>query len=108
MSPINQLLTTLMFCASSAHQINIADFMHMDQSTVSRIVIKVCEAIAGLRNRFIKMPSTPEEILTCQNNFYQKFRFPRVIGCIDGTHIKIRAPGGCKINRKKVFFILID
>lgn len=75
--------------------------MHMNQSTVSRIVAKVLEAVAGLRNQFIKMPSTPEEILTCQNNFYRTARFPRVIGCIDGTHVKIRSPGEFQVNRIK-------
>nr|CAI5841468.1 unnamed protein product [Callosobruchus analis] len=92
-SPINQLLTALLFYATNGHQINIGDHMGMNQSTVSRIVGKVSRAIAGLRNRFIKMPSTPEDILCCQNNFYRLARFPRVIGCIDGTHVKIYSPG---------------
>lgn len=70
--------------------------MHIHQGTVSRIINKVSIAIASLRNRFIKMPHTPEEILTCQTNFYQIVRFPRVVGCIDGTHIKIRSPGWYK------------
>nr|CAI5830757.1 unnamed protein product [Callosobruchus analis] len=60
-SPLNQLLTALLFYATNGHQINIGDHMGMNQSTVSRIVGKVSRAIAGLRNRFIKMPSTPEE-----------------------------------------------
>ncbi|KAJ8912434.1 hypothetical protein NQ315_006100, partial [Exocentrus adspersus] len=92
-SPVNQLLTGLLFYASSAHQINIGDIMRMDQGTVSRIISKVSQSIASLRNRFIKMPSTPQEIITCQNNFYRIARFPRVIGCVDGTHIKIRSSG---------------
>ncbi|KAK4872749.1 hypothetical protein RN001_014778 [Aquatica leii] len=92
-SPINQLLTALLFYASSAHQLNIGDLMHMDQSTVSRIVKKVSEVLASLHNQFIKMPTSPEELLSDQNNFYRVARFPRIIGCIDGTHIKIRSPG---------------
>lgn len=67
--------------------------MQMDQSTVSRIIRKVSESIARLRNRFIKMPGTHEEIVACQNNFYRVAHFPRVVGCLDGTHIKIRSPG---------------
>lgn len=91
-------MTALLFYATGGHQINIGDFMCMDQSTVSRIVKKVSEAIAGLRNRFIKMPATEQERITCKNNFYQIARFPRVIGCVDGTHIKIQSPGVQNFN----------
>nr|CAI5842218.1 unnamed protein product [Callosobruchus analis] len=111
-SPINQLLTALLFYATNGHQINIGDHMGMNQSTVSRIVGKVSRAIAGLRNRFIKMPSTPEDILCCQNNFHRLARFPRVIGCIDGTHVKIYSPGGedgeVYRNRKSYFSINVQ
>jgi len=92
-TPINQLLTALQFYASDGHQINIGDFMQMDQSTVSRIIKKVSEAIAGLRNQFVEMPATNQQKIACQSNFYSIARFPRVIGCIDGTHIKVRSPG---------------
>lgn len=86
-------MTALLFYATGGHQINIGDYMYMDQSTVSRIIKKVSEAIAGLRARFIRMPVTEQERITCQNNFYQIARFPRVIGCVDGTHIAIQSPG---------------
>lgn len=58
------------------------------------------------------MPSTPEEIISCQNNFYRIARFPCVVGCIDGTHIKIRSPGGedgeVYRNRKSYFSINVQ
>lgn len=74
--------------------------MKMDQSTVSRIIKKVSEAICGKRNLFIKMPATHEEKISCQTNFHTVAGFPRVIGCIDGTHIKIRSPG--KVTHSKL------
>lgn len=91
-SPINQLLTTLRWYASNSHQISVGDFMGFNQSTVSRIVSKVTNAIAGLRPLYISMP-TNNEILHTQEKFYRIARFPRVVGCIDGTHIKIQSPG---------------
>ncbi|KAG5877883.1 putative nuclease HARBI1, partial [Gonioctena quinquepunctata] len=106
-SPINQLLTALLFYASSAHQINIGDIMHIDQSTVSRIIKKVSEAIASLRNQFITMPATPGQRLLCQNKFYQLVRFPRVIGCVDCTHIKIHSPDLRLVNLEMAFFLAI-
>lgn len=39
------------------------------------------------------MPVTPEEINITQNNFYAVAAFPRVIGTIDCTHIRIQSPG---------------
>lgn len=86
-------MTALLFYATGGHQISIGDFMCMDQSTVSRIIKKVSEAIAGLHNRFIRMPVTEQQRIISQNNFYQIARFPRVIGCVDGTHIAIQSPG---------------
>lgn len=89
---MNQLLTTLRWYASNSHQISVGDFMGLNQSTVSRIVSKVTNAIAGLRPLYINMP-TNNEILHTQEKFYRIARFPRVVGCIDGTHIKIQSPG---------------
>jgi len=44
----------------------------------------------------INMPQSNEEIRTTQQAFYEICKFPRVIGCIDGTLIKIRSPGKLK------------
>ncbi|XP_031329103.1 putative nuclease HARBI1 [Photinus pyralis] len=107
-SPINKLLATLKFYASSGHQVSIADFKGFHQSTASRVITQVSEAIAGLRPIYIKMPRDHEVIHTNQD-FYRIARFPRVLGCIDGTHIKIQSPGGEDAevyrNRKSVFSI---
>ncbi|KAJ8954814.1 hypothetical protein NQ317_009290 [Molorchus minor] len=113
LSPINQLLTTLRFYATCGHQNAIGDFMGMHQSTASRIIRKVSEAIATLRPQYIRMP-LQREIIHTQNEFYQISRFPRVIGCVDGTHIKIQSPGGedgeVFRNRKGYFsfFVICD
>ena len=71
----------------------MADYMGMHLSTVSRIVKKVSEAIARLYPQIIKMPRTRMELRRTQNKFFEISRFPRVIGAIDGTHIKIESPG---------------
>ncbi|KAJ8943185.1 hypothetical protein NQ317_016990 [Molorchus minor] len=39
------------------------------------------------------MPRTQDEINNNHFAFYEKARFPRVIGSIDCTHIKIQSPG---------------
>lgn len=91
-SAMNQLLTCLRLFATGGHLSSTADFMKMDISTVSRIVPRVSEAIVSLSQRFIKMPRQ-DEIVRQQNKFYQIARFPKVIGTVDGTHIRILSPG---------------
>lgn len=51
-------------------------------------------AIAMLRPDHIYMPRTEAEITTAQSEFYRIARFPKVIGALDCTHIKIASPGG--------------
>lgn len=89
---MNQLLCCLRYFSSSGHLLQTADFMHMDVSTVSRIIKKVSRAIARLFPIYVKMPEQ-QELVREQNKFYNVARFPRVIGLVDGTHIKIQSPG---------------
>ncbi|KAJ3653046.1 hypothetical protein Zmor_018964 [Zophobas morio] len=111
-SPINQLLTTLRFFASGGHLSTVADYMGMHISTVSRIIRRVSDAIARLYHHFIKMPQTLMEQRLIQNGFFDIARFPRVIGAIDCTHIKIESPGGENAevfrNRKDYFSINVQ
>lgn len=90
---MNQFLLTLKFFASNGHLSDVAYIMGVHPSTASRIIKRVSEAIAGLRPRFIRMPAN-DEIPRTQNNFFRVARFPRVVGAIDGTHIRIQSPGG--------------
>ncbi|KAH1028117.1 hypothetical protein HUJ05_001511 [Dendroctonus ponderosae] len=99
-STINQILTALRFYACDAHQNCIADFMGIHQTTASKVIKNVSNAIADLRPRYVKMPSN-DEIYRTQNGLFQIARFPRVIGCIDGTHIRISSPAyglTCKLE----------
>ena len=90
---MNQLLMFLRLCATGTHLACIADFGGVHPSTVSRIIKRVGRALASKYRRFVKMPETPEELQKNQLEFYAKARFPRVIGAVDGTHIRIQSPG---------------
>ncbi|CAH1977474.1 unnamed protein product [Acanthoscelides obtectus] len=79
----------------------------MHQTTASRIIAKVSRAIAGLSNQYIRMPNEADEIIRVQNDFYRICRFSRVIGYIDGTHIKMQSPGaqdGEAFRNSKLYF----
>ncbi|KYQ49823.1 hypothetical protein ALC60_11099 [Trachymyrmex zeteki] len=41
----------------------------------------------------MKFPTTNNEIKKQQLEFYKIFRFPRVVGCIDCTHVRVQSFG---------------
>lgn len=90
---MNQFLATLRLHSCGGHQTTIGDFIGCHQTTVSRILNRVTRAIARTRPNYIMMPQTQQEILRTSTDFYHISRFPKVIGCIDGTHMKLQSPG---------------
>ncbi|XP_031327357.1 putative nuclease HARBI1 isoform X1 [Photinus pyralis] len=111
-SPMNQLLLTLRAYASAGHFVAVGDFVHADKSTVCKIVSKVSRLIASIAREFIYMPRNEVEIASAQNKFYDIAGFPRVIGAIDGCHIKIQSQGGADAeiyrNRKGYFSVNVQ
>ncbi|KAJ8966525.1 hypothetical protein NQ314_003478 [Rhamnusium bicolor] len=77
--------------ATGGHLSSIADFMGVSISSASRTVKNVSEVIASLREQYINMPMAEEAVSTA-NKFFQIASFPRVLECIDGTHIRIQSP----------------
>lgn len=90
---MNQLLVFLRLCATGSHLACIGDFAGVHTSTASRITKRVGRVLASKSRTFIKMPETAEAIGQIQLEFYQIARFPRVVGTVDGTHIRIQSPG---------------
>lgn len=108
-TPMQQLLIALRFYSTNGFLITMGDYGGMDKSTVSRIIVRVSKAIASLAHIYIKLPRTQEDILRTQRNFYNIAAFPKVIGAIDCTHIKIQSPGMllCSICFIKVLFFCL-
>lgn len=67
--------------------------MGVNKTIACMIIHDVSVAIAKLRPSFIRMPGSETEINNLQRRFFQIARFPRTIGAIDCTHIKIQNPG---------------
>ncbi|XP_031331955.1 putative nuclease HARBI1 [Photinus pyralis] len=109
---LTQLLLTLRFYASGSMIIVAGDFGGIHKSTASRIIARVTRAIASLAQHYIKMPSTDEEKAQTTRKFYNVSRFPKVIGAIDCTHVRIQSPGGDDAeryrNRKGYFSINVQ
>lgn len=71
----------------------MGDCTDMSQPTASKCICKVSAAIAELAPDFIKFPDPSEEGEVMQQ-FSNIAGMPGVIGCIDGTHVPIKSPGG--------------
>lgn len=88
------VFVTLRFLASGSFLQNVGDMQGIDKSTASRVVIRVLRCIAIHFRHLINMPETQEDKRTVQQGFYNIARFPKCVGAVDCTHVKIISPGG--------------
>jgi len=76
----------------------------MSQASVSGTVHIIVEALNQVMDQWIKFPMEEQQIRVIKKQFWDNFRFPGVIGAIDGTHIAIWPPEVVRehlyINRK--------
>ncbi|GFQ69745.1 nuclease HARBI1 [Trichonephila clavata] len=90
-------------------QLAIADLFDVSQPTVCRVVHRVSEAIASLLPDFIHLSVNREECKTVSRKFFNIAGFPKVIGALDGTFVRIISPGGEDVERfrcRKSYFAL--
>lgn len=88
----------------------IGDMFGVSKSIVNDIIWEVSFLIGSkLRNRYIRMPATQEEILAAKVEYFKVGNFPLCVTCIDGTQIRIQSFGGEDAelyrNRKTYFSI---
>ena len=74
----------------------IGDTVGVDKSTVSRIVRRVSLALANLLPQFCQWP-TDEQKKEIKAGFFKVAGFPSVVGCVDGTHVRIQVSSVDKI-----------
>lgn len=91
--PVDQILIALRYYATGSYQRVIGDIFHVEQPTVHRIVHRITAEIAKLSPLYISMPMTAQERHAVADSFYAIADFPRVLGAVDCTHIKINSPG---------------
>ena len=88
----------------------MGDVHNIHQTTVSRCVAEVSRKFTSLLPQYIRME--PENFDHIQQQFKQYRGFPRVVGCIDCTHVHIKSPGGENAeyfrNRKNRFSINVQ
>lgn len=102
LSPALQVLIALRFYANGAFQNTMGDMINVHRTTACRAIRRVSLALQRLLRNYIHLP-TQEEAARTKQDFYLKSGIPGIVGCIDGTHIRIQAPSEHEylyLNRK--------
>lgn len=93
--PIIMLATTLRFFAEGGYQFGVGKdaTIKLSQSSVSKCIkIVMSKLEVKLCTKWIHFKLNHDEIEEIRGHFFEKFGFPGVIGCVDGTHIAIKPP----------------
>jgi hypothetical protein len=87
-----QVLTALRYYATGSFQELLGDSHGLSKATLSRIILRVTNAIVRTHSGKISFPRTAAERTDCKQGFYNVAGFPNVLGCVDGTLIPIKTP----------------
>lgn len=94
-SPVIKLAATLRFFVEGGYQTGTGNefVAGLAQSSFSKIQSQICNILEEeICPQYIKFPTSVAEKDAIKFRFYDKHGFPGVIGCVDGTHVKIIAP----------------
>ena len=84
---------TLHYLKDQGSMIMTANLFGIGRCTVGQVVYEICTIITNkLGPQFIQFPTEREDVLKAMAQFSNRFGFPQVVGCIDGTHIPIKEP----------------
>ncbi|XP_050547929.1 putative nuclease HARBI1 [Daktulosphaira vitifoliae] len=114
-----KVLTALRFFASGSYQQDIGEnrASSVSQPSVSKCITEVCNAfnMPTIFNKYVKFPSTLNELNHLRQEFTNEYGIPGVIGIVDCTHVAIVPPqtnGPCPehiyVNRKNYHSINVQ
>lgn len=106
-----QVAATLYYLADEGRLRKTGNAFGISKSTVSVILRRVCNAINDIGDRYIRTPTTVEEVKEKVANFERQHGMPQCLGAVDGTHIDIKSPTSKSvdyINRKQRFSINVQ
>ncbi|CAH2101936.1 unnamed protein product [Euphydryas editha] len=91
-----KVLTALNFFAKGSYQSCIGNHKNLkiSQSTVSNCITEVVKALnhPSVFGNWVKFPRNISEMMAISQQFYELYRIPGVVGCIDCTHVAIHSP----------------
>ena len=91
LTSLQQLLVTLRYLATSTFQDVCGELVGVDQSTVSRTFSRVTDAMFRQARQRIFFPDQASANRT-KRALYLSYGFPKAVGCIDGTQVRIQRP----------------
>lgn len=92
LSPEKQTAVALYFLSSTSEYRTVGNLFGIHKSTVHRCVNRVVAAICrNLMSRWIYMPDE-EECRQLSKHHFDRYKIPRIIGAIDGSHVAITPP----------------
>ena len=110
MPPLLQVLTALRFYATGSFQEVCGEVIGIHQSTVSRTITRVTEALLKHVAEYVHLP-TQEEAEGTKLQYFRRNGFPNAVGAIDGTQVRIQAPSHQEheyVNRKSYHSINVQ
>jgi hypothetical protein len=82
-NPEQRLMITLRFLASGDSYHSLSYAFRTGISTISNIIPEVCHAIyEELAEKYIRLPSTPQEWREVAEGFEERWQFPHALGKI--------------------------
>ena len=72
--------------------VTIGPSFNVGKATAIEAVQDVVEALYEIRNEYIKFPETEAESVAATETFAELSELPNIVGAIDGSHVKIKAP----------------
>lgn len=87
----HQLMIALWKMATADSYRSVCDRFNVGRATAVRAVRRVCHALFKRASRFIQWP-TGDHAIEVMRGFERASGFPKTIGAIDRTHIRINAP----------------
>ena len=89
---LEKRLTIILYCLKDQGSMKMTvNSFWIARCTVGRVVEEICTLISeNTGPSFTVFPSEKNDALNATSWFLQKFGFPQVIGCVDGTHIPIK------------------
>ena len=89
----------LRFLATGSYQSLVGNELdiQLSQASICRCVTQFLNSMTNFGHTCIQWPANNKK---SKEHFFQQFSIPNVVGCIDGMHVKILAPGGLAfVNR---------
>ena len=106
-----QVLTALHFYSSGSFQWMVGRGTGLSQPAVSKVVEGVTQALCKLAKVAITFPTSQQQLTANKLAFHSIAAFPNVVGCIDCTYVRIKAPSEAEdayVNRKGVHTVNIQ